>query len=192
MLLRFGAEAAALLRLAAAALLRLAAAALLILLAAAEVRSIEAVKSEAAAGLGIFKFQGPGPPARPSASARPGQAVGKTRVESKKRSYSVHCSWRQSLGARAPGKPAVGCHQTRAGAIPRKDRLLANGVAASAARRKTGGLQWGGFPWGSGARNGRKFMGGCPPQTTALKNEGPYLSPTGHVMGFPVSIRRKL
>jgi hypothetical protein len=32
---------------------------------------------------------------------------------------------------------------------PKKDRLLANGVAASAARRKTGGLQWGGFPWGS-------------------------------------------
>jgi hypothetical protein len=44
-----------------------------------------------------------------------------------------------------------------------EDRLLANGVARSAARRKTGGLQWHGFLWAFGARNGRKNMGhGAP------------------------------
>jgi hypothetical protein len=43
------------------------------------------------------------------------------------------------------------------------DRLLANGVARSAARRKTGGLQWHGFLRAFGARNGRKIMGhGAP------------------------------
>jgi hypothetical protein len=35
------------------------------------------------------------------------------------------------------------------------DRLLANGVAMAAARRKAGGLQWGDFPWESGAKTHR-------------------------------------
>jgi hypothetical protein len=43
------------------------------------------------------------------------------------------------------------------------DRPLANGVARSAARRKTGALQWRGFLWAFGARNGRKIMGAWPP-----------------------------
>jgi hypothetical protein len=36
-----------------------------------------------------------------------------------------------------------------------KHRLLANGVARSAARHKTGGLQWRGFLWAFGAKSGR-------------------------------------
>jgi hypothetical protein len=40
-----------------------------------------------------------------------------------------------------------------------KDRLLANGVAMAAARRKSGGLQWGDFPWESGAKTHRKTGG---------------------------------
>jgi hypothetical protein len=44
-----------------------------------------------------------------------------------------------------------------------RDRPLANGVSRSAARRKTRVLQWRGFLWAFGARNGRKIMGALPP-----------------------------
>jgi hypothetical protein len=53
------------------------------------------------------------------------------------------------------------------------DRLLANGVAMAAARRKTGGIQlWGDFPWESGAKTHRKTMGRCAPSFSGLKNRG--------------------
>ena len=52
------------------------------------------------------------------------------------------------------------------------DRLLANGAAMAAARRKTGGLQWGDFPWESGAKNHRKTTGPWSPSFSGLKNRG--------------------
>jgi hypothetical protein len=55
-----------------------------------------------------------------------------------------------------------------------EDLLLANGVAMAAARRKTGGLQWGDFPSESGAKTHREMMGDCPPSFFGLKNRGEF------------------
>jgi hypothetical protein len=49
----------------------------------------------------------------------------------------------------------------------------------AAARRKTGGLQWGDFPWGSGAKNHRKTTGPWPlvPIVSRPKKQGVILRP---------------
>jgi len=66
----------------------------------------------------------------------------------------------------------LGGEKQRSADTQKVDRLLANGAAMAAARRKTGGLQWGDFPWESGAKNHRKTMGPWSPSFSGLKNRG--------------------
>jgi hypothetical protein len=74
------------------------------------------------------------------------------------------------------------------------DRLLANGVAMAEARRKAGGLQWGDFPWESGAKTHWKMIRrlnkpmmalghspGRPPQKIPrVRFDFPYAFPRRH------------